>query len=439
MRGRWRLPTALLAAVLLLAMAPDGAADDTSGTVEPRAVPLGADFRISGVLATALDSQPATAWNGEANEYLVVWQDQRYLSVRGVEIAAQRVSADGTPLGANFAIGGTAATASEYMPAVAWNQTRHQYLVVWSDSRNAGTRGMDIYGQRVSASGERLRGNFLISGDAATDEESQASVAWNGTANEYLVVWEDRRNQHASGSDIYGQRLSAAGERLGDDFRVSGALATSNELDAAVAWNSQANEYLVVWADQRNGPARRLDIYGQRVAGDGRQIGGNFRISGADALGNDTEPMLAYNAGTNQYLVVWEDGRRGFGSTEIYGRRVRADGKRPSPDFRVSGFRWSTGGLLPVVAWNAKFNEYLVVWADRRNESTSGYDIYARAVSKRGVPQGEDFRVGGPGALGHEGAPGIAYNTTLNQYLVVWQDLRDPSRNYDIWGRRVSG
>jgi hypothetical protein len=144
----------------------------------------------------------------------------------------------------SFAIGGPTATASEYLPTVAWNETRTQYLIVWSDGRNGATRGHDIYGQRVSASGERLRGNLLISGPGATEEESQPSVAWNAAANEHLVVWEDRRNQHTSGIDIYGQRLSAAGERLGDDFRISGALATSNERDAAVVWNSQANEYL---------------------------------------------------------------------------------------------------------------------------------------------------------------------------------------------------
>jgi hypothetical protein len=46
-------------------------------------------------------------------------------------------------------------------------------------------------------------------------------------------------------------------------------------------------------------------------------VGGNFRISGADAVGDDTEPMLAYNGDANQYLVVWEDGRAGFSSTEI--------------------------------------------------------------------------------------------------------------------------
>jgi hypothetical protein len=92
-RTRRRLPAALAVVAVVLAAAPAG------GQPESKAAPLGSDFRISGVLATALDSQPAAAWNGEADEYLVVWQDQRQLSTRGVEIAAQRVSAAGAPWG----------------------------------------------------------------------------------------------------------------------------------------------------------------------------------------------------------------------------------------------------------------------------------------------------------------------------------------------------
>jgi len=438
MRTRQRTLAALVIVATLLAMAPGGAADEAPAAVEARGAPLGSEFRINETLTPRMDSQPAAVWSEATDQYLVVWMDRRNPSTY-TDIYGQLVSSAGAAVGANLQITGPAAIGHDSLPAVAWNETRGQYLVVWADGRNWNTRGNDIYGQRVSATGERLRGNFRISGDAATAEEAQPSVAWNADTNEYLVVWEDRRNVASGyGSDIYGQRVSAAGERLSGDFRISRA--ESGQFDAAVVWNSQVNEYLVVWSDQRNNPTRRLDIYGQRVSAAGTRLGGNFRISGTGALEDDTEPMVAYNADANQYLVVWEDRRLGgYSVSDIYGRRVSGDGKRLGADFRISGLTWSSGGLLPVVAWNAKAGEYLVVWSDRRNESASGYDIYGQEVRASGRLDGGNFRISGAGATAHEGAPGIAYSGPLNQYLVVWQDKRAGYDDWDIWGRRVSG
>jgi hypothetical protein len=93
------------------------------------------------------------------------------------------------------------------------------------------------------------------------------AVAWNGTANEYLVVWEDGRNSSTRHFDIYGRRVSTAGSPAGGDFRISGPNATANEGYPAVAWSQTANQYLVVWQDGRTSSDRGDDIYGRRVVG----------------------------------------------------------------------------------------------------------------------------------------------------------------------------
>jgi hypothetical protein len=440
MRSRMQMLAALGAMAVLMTMAPGVGAGGVRGPGEPRGLPVGEDFRISGLLATATDSQPAAAWNPAANEYLVVWMDYRNLSSRGVDIAGQRVSADGSMPAANFAVSGPAARGNESLPAVVWNGTAGEYLVVWSDTRNALTRGTDLAGQRVSAAGTRLGANFGISGPAATADDDEPAAAWNATANEYLVVWMDRRNQATRGSDIYGQRLSAAGEHLGNNFRISGPAATSNEFDAAVVWNATANEYLVVWADQRNNAARGYDIVGQRVSAAGERLGANFGITGPAAREDDLEPTVTWSATANEYLVVWQDGRHsGFGSYDVYGQRMSAAGARLGANLYISGYRWFGNGLKPAAAWDDSANQYLVVWQDRRNESTSGYDIYGQEVSAAGARVGDDFRISGPDATAHEESPAITYNTAADEFLVIWQDTRTPSRGYDIYGRRVEG
>ncbi|KKL96712.1 hypothetical protein LCGC14_1841720, partial [marine sediment metagenome] len=115
--------------------------------------------------------------------------------------------------------------------------------------------------------------------------------------------------------EIFGQRLSAAGAEVGtNDFRMS---QTGSDGDAnfdarrpAVAYNSQANQYLVVWKgdDTTDGED---EIFGQRLSAAGAGIGTNdFRMSQMGPDGNANfdgqVPAIAYNSQANEYLVAWE-------------------------------------------------------------------------------------------------------------------------------------
>ncbi len=379
MRRTLRVLVAVGVATLLLAAAVGAGAE---GAEEPRVSPvLGPDLRISGPNATAFEAYPAVAWNQTANQYLVVWEDGRNDST-GWDIYGRRVGASGARIGGDVRISGVNATANEYYPAVAWNQTANQYLVVWQDDRNLSSRHWDIYGRRVGAGGAGIGEDFLISGVNATSNEYYPAVAWNQAANEYLVVWQDERNYLTRGSDIYGRRVSAGGAAIGGDFRISGDNATSLEGVPAVAWNQAASEYLVVWTDGRNYSTRASDVYGRRVGAGGAAIGDDFRISGSNATANDYFPAVAWNQTANQYLVVWQDERSlSTRGSDIYGRRVGAGGAAIGGDFRISGSNATSDDDWPAVTWNQTANQYLVVWEDGRNYSTRYSDIYGRRVT----------------------------------------------------------
>jgi len=230
---------------------------------------------------------------------------------------------------------------------------------------------------------------------------------------------------------------SARGKPIGADFRISGPDAISTSVGSAVAWNQTNNQYLVVWEEGRDG---WHDIYGRRVRANGKPIGADFRISGPDAIFNEGSPAVAWNQTNNQYLVVWQD-ERNYTTTptsDIYGRRVRANGKPSGGDFRISGSTATSWESEPAVAWNQTNNQYLVVWQDERDFATRGRDIYGRRVRANGKPSGGDFRITGPKVNSHEFTPAVAWNQTNNQYLVVWEDYRNWENSWsDIYGRRL--
>ncbi|MBN2113194.1 MAG: hypothetical protein JW785_03605 [Acidimicrobiia bacterium] len=378
------------------------------------------------------------AYNPAAFEYLVVWSDGRREGTRGFDVYGRRLSAAGAAVGADFRISSNAGKADDLGPAVAYNVTANQYLVVWSDARNASTRGTDIYGRRVSATGTLIGGEFRISDPGAVGDDCSPAVAHNPNSKEYLVVWEDWRNEGLQGPDVYGQRLSPTGGAKGTNFRIGDSPGASDEVWPAVAHNPTANQYLVAWMDARNGT---WDIYARRLSAAGGLLAGSTRICAPAATANEYRPQVAYNPAADEYLVVWSDERNlATRLRDIYGRRVSSAGATVGSDIRISSNGAVSHDLQAAVAYNPAADRYLVAWADKRSYATRGYDIYARRLSGTGAPVTGDFRVTGNGGVADEEWPAIAYNPTADQYLVVWQDYRaETTRGTDIFGRRVAG
>ena len=424
----------LVALAVLLIPAAAAGADPGPG----RATPVMGEVRISGNPATSYEEKSDVAWNSSTGQYLVVWSDGRSDAAgRGEDIYARLVGADGQPIGGEKLISGPSALGDDRCPAVAWGATAGQYLVIWQDGRNA---SWDIYGRRVGADGKPFGADFKISSSSSND--LCGDVAWGSTANQFLVVWEDYRT-YSRGADVYGRLVGANGKPVGTaDFLTSGAGAIADDFAPAVAWGSTTKQYLVVWSDYRGYDATGADIYGRRVTAAGAPTGGDFRISGASAVKNEYAPAVAWSATMNQFLVVWEDWRRPPGrGVEIYAQRVKANGALAGGEKRISGSGATSDENTPAVAWSATSMQYLVTWQDWRNYYVPRYaDIFGRKVGDDGLPAGNDFRVCGNKALMNDYDPAAAWNALSNQFLVVWTDARSySSRSFDIYGRSVAG
>jgi hypothetical protein len=382
--------------------------------------------------AAETQGYPKVAYNSTDNEYLVVWEDERNSTTTDWDIYGQRVSVDGTLLGGNFPI--STAVERQRDPAVAYNSTDNEYLVVWHDSGDPASDDLDTYGQRVSSAGTLVGDNFPIS--TAAGYQWHPAVAYNSAGNEYLVVWEDFRNFSLNYQDIYGQRVGADGTLAGGNFPISSV--AEIQVEPSLTYNSANNAYLVVWRDLRNRPTTMADVYGQIVSSSASLVGGNFAIS--LAAGDQWAPEVAYNSTDNEYLVVWWDLRNGLGNSDVYGRRVSGAGAVLGGEVPISTV--ATGQSGPSVAYNSTDNEYLVAWYDHRNYATNGTDIYGQRVSGAGTLAGGNFAIST--LAESQFFPSVVYNTTDKEYLVVLEDDRDWRNERcgsgpDIYGQIVSG
>ncbi|MEO0127730.1 MAG: FlgD immunoglobulin-like domain containing protein [candidate division WOR-3 bacterium] len=287
------------------------------------------------------------------------------------------------------------------------------YMVVWADWRSSDA---NIYCARVNTSGQLLDLNGIVISSAPSNQKDPA-IAFDG--NNYLVVWADDRNQSSSYTDIYCARVSTTGTVL-DPNGIPISTAASNQVSPAVAFDG--TNYLVVWADYRNG--NNPDIYGARITPEGTVLDPDG-IPVATSIYSEDNPAIAFD-GMN-YLVIWQVNIAG--DWNIYGTRIDQNGNVLNPNgFAISeetNHQW-----YPAVAFDG--TNYLVVWSDRRN---SAYDqIYGARVTQSG------------GVLDPNGIP-IATSATYGQYFpalafdgvnyfVVWDDYRSSSHN--IMGARVT-
>ena len=288
----------------------------------------------------------------------------------------------------------------------------------------------DIYGQLRNTDGTPLGLEIVISNGAGTQQE--AAVAYDTTYQRFLVVWRDGRNSLTTGEDIYGQFLNADGFPSGGNFVISDA--TGDQVAPSLTYDTVNRTFLVVWKDGRNSLTTGEDIYGQLINANGSLSGGNFVVS--DATGDQVAPSLAYDTVNRTFLVVWRDGRNSLTTGEdIYGQLVNADTSLSADNFVVSD---ATGDqVAPSLAYDLIHQRFLVVWRDGRNTLTTGEDIYGQLVNADTSLSADNFVVSD--ATGDQVAPSLTYDLIHQRFFVVWRDGRNTlTTGEDIYGQLVN-
>ena len=250
-----------------------------------------------------------------------------------------------------------------------------------------------------------------------------------------------------------------------DDFRIS-FMGPSGDtaygaFRPAIAFNG-VNTLLVVWSGDDDTPPQAegaLEIFGQRFdAESGAAVGGAFFISETGPVGNpahDAEtPAVAYNSAEAEFFIVWSGDETTDGEYEIWGARVSGNGILLQNDIRISDMGPDGDPLYdaftPAIAYDPIANEYLVAWTGDDDTGTlvdDEFDIYVQRLDATGAPIGtNDLRISSMGPDGDPAydalAPGVAYNSRDDEYLVVWSGDDDTGAlveaEFEIYAQRIT-
>jgi hypothetical protein len=480
LRRRLAVLAASLLAVALAATALAAAGD------------LGAQQRIS---VTGPDGnvnfasfRPAVAYNPDRNEYLAVWSGETATDDE-FELFGRLLEPGGEPIGGQFRISSMGpegnANYSPFFPSVVYNPVAKEYLVAWHGDDNTPAlvdEEFEIYVQRLSATGAEVgvddqRISAMGPEGSATYGGFNTSVAYNPSANEYLIAWNGDDNTPPlvdNELEIFVQRLSATGAEQGiDDQRISTLGPDGNPayraFNPSVVYNSTEDEYLIAWNGDDNTPPlvdNEREVFVQRLSVTGAEVGtDDQRISsmgpdGDPSYGVFTAATATYNSTANEYLIAWDSDDNTAplidNEIEIFAQRLSATGAEVGTDDQRISTMGPDGSANynaadPTATYDPTANEYLIAWEGDDNTAPlvdNEIEIFAQRLSATGAEQGaDDQRISTMGPDGnaayHAQQASVAYNSTANEYLIAWDgdDNTPPlvDNKFEIFARGVTG
>jgi len=249
-------------------------------------------------ISYASSSQSAdVAYNPNRNEYVVVWEHDDGIRPN---IYSRALSAQGAHLGNEETLGSGPALRSRTRPVIAYSQVAHKYLVVFESVVQASITG-DIEAQLLSDEGAKDGVNYFIVQGSFSTSHSRPAVTYNRSRNEFLVVW-----QYATSGNntIRGRRVQGNGALM---YPESVVIASTSEQElvpdvAAIPTAPNKGQYLVVY--QFGSAGSNCEIYGRSV--DGELNVGSF-VYPATGLGDQMRPAVAGNEASDEFLVVWTE------------------------------------------------------------------------------------------------------------------------------------
>jgi hypothetical protein len=372
----------------------------------------GAAFNISAGAGRQFD--PAAAFDG--TNFVLAWTvNANGLNIFGARVTTAGVVLDthpeGTPVVTVGGVSVTLAAGSQEQPKIAC--TAGGCFVTWRDQRNLATTNNDVYGQRMTPT-FTLNGPEIVVSNVTNTQQAPA-VGADGT--NFFAAWDDLRD--ARQSTLFASTVSSAGA-----VGAAAPIVTGFNKQASAAVGRTGTTNVVAWTDSRTATGADIDFV--RFISQTKQEA-TARVA-SSAVFAQSEPALS-SSNSGSVYAVWSDTRGGV-NADIYGTKINADGSVTN-GAGIAIAVAANDQLVPKVASNTTGTAALAVWQDRRSGQ---FDIEAALLDANG-------NVSAPvticNATGDQTRPAVSYDSTNNQWMVVWSDSR-VAANPDIYAARVS-
>jgi hypothetical protein len=361
---------------------------------------------------------PAVAYASQRNQYLVVWENV-WPNLHH-DIYGRLVGGDGHFLGPEFPIYSDAYNSLQ--PAVTYDSTHDQYLVVWAYDFGGDGEDNDIYGRFIPGAGlNPSESAFPI--ENSRENTTKPRVAYGLTYDEYMLVWK-----------IAGAPSSIGGGLIHDD-KTGSFVPISSGPEVRdfpdITYNLAHNEFVATWDEDVGHGGQDLDIYAVRLSHNGTpQPPGEFPV--ATSTSQEQHPTVAACDKGDEYLFVWQNQVGTTANENLYGRWMTGNGVLAS----ITGIEGTTlPQRFPRLACNPAGSDYLLTWHDQYAQPLLRWGVWAKQIQLDRSME-PPFEVVRPSNTADRLYPALAYGKN-GAALIAWQHARDDSSYLDIWAQML--
>jgi hypothetical protein len=292
-------------------------------------------------------------------------------------------------------------------------------IIIWRDDRTVNT---DIYAQRVDAAGNLLWMDTGMPVCTAPNNQTAPQAVPDG-AGGAIIAWQDFRS--GSTTDIYAQRIDSNGF---SQWTLNGIAVCTGKLSLVLGQmiSDGAGGVIITWHDRRN---FTNDVFAQRIDPDGAVMWTANGVVVSAYLDQQQKPCLASD-GAGGAIIAWMDGRDD--PNDIYAQRVNASGTA----------MWTADGVVVCNATSTQMSPRIipdgaggaiVCWDDFRNNPFFG--IYAQRLSPLGTRLWAAFGVTISSAMYDQMVCRIV-SVGSGEAVIMWADERSGT-NVDIYAQKV--
>ena len=215
-------------------------------------------------------------------DFVIAWESYDGQDGDYEGISAQRYTADGSTVGAEFQVN-TYTTGSQKTPSIAMDADG-DFVIAWQSNGqdNVGEPRYGVYAQRYSADGSTVGSEFLVNTETS-ENQHMASIAIDADGD-FVIAWSSK-GQDGDGSGIYAQRYSADGIEAGTEFRVNST--TLNSQSAPSIAMDSFGEFVIAWHSYDQDASNTDGIYAQRYEGASQTVDLNLVVQ------DDVDPVAA--------------------------------------------------------------------------------------------------------------------------------------------------